>query len=55
MLQIGSLNLKDLRQQTQNHPILALNAVRTSTIKTLSAYVVMSVKDGFIVLAVDLP
>ena len=55
MLQIGSSNLKDLSQQTQNHPILALNVVRTSTIKTLSAYVVMSVKDGFTVLAVDSP
>ena len=55
VLQISSLNRKDTSQQTQDHPILALNAVRTSTIKILSAYVVISVKDGFIFLAVDSP
>ena len=55
MLQIGLLNRKDTSQQTQDHPILALNVVRTSTIKIPSAYVVISVKDGFIFLAVDSP
>ena len=55
VLQIGLLNLKDISQLMLNHPVLALNAVKTSTIKTLTAYVVIYVKDGFIVPAVDSP